>query len=186
MTVVPQGKYTPANIAYTEAYLDYMQTKNARTIKFMDESGVKVNTGQSKYGHSPCGQRCVELGRYAAGGNHSVSLLIGYDGVKFCDVIWGPSDTNNYLRFFTEAAEAYDSNGQPVLEPGDTVVVDNAPIHRNEGQRLLTNWLQDLGIELVFLPTYSPEFNPTEQCFNKLKAMLNRITTDLYYMLACQ
>ena len=59
----------------------------------------------------------------------------------------------------------------PEFGPGDTVVVDNAPIHRNEGQRLLTNWLQDLGIELVFLPTYSPELNPTEQCFNKMIAL---------------
>ena len=125
----------------------------------MDESGVKINSGQSKYGHSPRGERCIEVSKYANSVNHSVSLLIGVNGVKYSDVIAGPSNTNEYLRFFVESTEAYDIDGQPVLVPGDTVVVDNAPFHRHEGERLLANWLEDMGMELVFLPIYSPELN---------------------------
>ena len=52
--------------------------------------------------------------------------------------------------------------------------MDNAPIHRNRAGEALGEWLDDIGCTLVYLPTYSPEFNPAELVFNQLKTILKR------------
>ncbi len=59
----------------------------------------------------------------------------------------------------------------PALEPGDIVVMDNLPAHRSAAAR---EAIQRAGAELRFLPPYSPDFNPIEMAFSKLKAYLKR------------
>ena len=59
----------------------------------------------------------------------------------------------------------------PALEPGDVVVMDNLPAHRSAAAR---EAIQRAGAELRFLPPYSPDFNPIEMAFSKLKAHLKR------------
>ena len=60
----------------------------------------------------------------------------------------------------------------PELEPGSIVVVDNLPAHKVASIR---QCLEDAGMGLLYLPPYSPDFNPIEQVFAKLKALLRRI-----------
>lgn len=57
----------------------------------------------------------------------------------------------------------------PTLSPGDIVVCDNLSVHKVAGVRQL---LEHAGCELRFLPPYSPDFNPIEMAFSKLKALL--------------
>ena len=57
----------------------------------------------------------------------------------------------------------------PTLTPGDIVVMDNLPAHKGEGVRLA---IEGAGAELHYLPPYSPDFNPIEMAFSKLKAIL--------------
>jgi len=57
----------------------------------------------------------------------------------------------------------------PTLKPGDIVIMDNLPAHKASGVRKA---IEDAGAELRFLPPYSPDFNPIENAFAKLKAML--------------
>ncbi|GGE25576.1 IS630 family transposase [Aureimonas endophytica] len=57
----------------------------------------------------------------------------------------------------------------PTLTPGDIVVMDNLPAHKAEGVRAA---LETAGATLQFLPPYSPDFNPIENAFAKLKALL--------------
>ena len=59
----------------------------------------------------------------------------------------------------------------PALEPGDIVVMDNLACHRSAAVRAA---IQSAGAELRFLPPYSPDFNPIEMAFSKLKASLKR------------
>ena len=59
----------------------------------------------------------------------------------------------------------------PILKPGDIVVMDNLPAHRSVAAR---DAIQRAGAELRFLPPYSPDFNPIEMAFSKLKASLKR------------
>ena len=59
----------------------------------------------------------------------------------------------------------------PALEPGDIVVMDNLACHRSATVR---DAIHSAGAELRFLPPYSPDFNPIEMAFSKLKASLKR------------
>ena len=60
----------------------------------------------------------------------------------------------------------------PTLRPGDVVVLDNLPAHRVAG---VQDAVEQAGAELRFLPPYSPDLNPIEMAFAKLKACLKRI-----------
>ncbi|ANK88581.1 IS630 family insertion sequence transposase protein (plasmid) [Rhizobium phaseoli] len=57
----------------------------------------------------------------------------------------------------------------PPLEIGDVVIMDNLPAHKIAGVR---DAIERAGAKLMFLPPYSPDFNPIENAFSKLKAML--------------
>ena len=57
----------------------------------------------------------------------------------------------------------------PALRPGDTVVMDNLGSHKSQAVK---NAIQDRGAHLLFLPPYSPDLNPIEKLFSKLKALL--------------
>lgn len=59
----------------------------------------------------------------------------------------------------------------PTLPPGATVILDNLSVHKSAPARTL---IEAAGCHLVFLPTSSPDFNPIEQAFSKLKQMLRR------------
>jgi transposase len=69
----------------------------------------------------------------------------------------------------------------PVLRPGDTVILDNLQAHKVSGIR---ERVEAAGARLLYLPPYSPEFNPIEQIFAKLKALLRtaaaRTVPDLW------
>ena len=59
----------------------------------------------------------------------------------------------------------------PELSPGDIVVMDNLPAHKITGVR---EAIQRTGARLLLLPPYSPDFNPIEMAFSKLKALLRK------------
>lgn len=60
----------------------------------------------------------------------------------------------------------------PTLNPGDIVVMDNLPAHKPAAVR---SAIEGAGAELLFLPAYSPDFNPIEMAFSKLKAFLKKL-----------
>lgn len=60
----------------------------------------------------------------------------------------------------------------PSLSPGQTVVMDNLPAHKVEGVRDL---IEGAGCELLYLPAYSPDLNPIEEAFSKIKGILRRV-----------
>ena len=80
-----------------------------------------------------------------------------------------------FLQFFKEAGNCVNlQTGRPCLQVGDIIVMDNLSAHHYEGEEILhLVWLEEMGIELTYLPTYSPDLNPIEFCFNKVKTLLN-------------
>jgi transposase len=65
----------------------------------------------------------------------------------------------------------------PTLNPGDVVIMDNLGSHRGKAVRQA---IRDAGAKLIFLPKYSPDLNPIEQVFSKLKHMLRRAQARSY------
>ena len=175
LTMIARERFTQDNILYTQLFIDYLSAKNPYRIKFFDESGLKLpDCGTRVYGHAPVGMRCVELVKKWETRNVSLNMLVSLNGPEYFNLIDGATDTVEFLNIFTEAAEAVNiSTGRPALENGDIIVMDNLNVHHYDGGTILEDWLSEMGIELLYTPVYSPDLNPIESCFGKVKADLN-------------
>lgn len=172
---IAQERFTITNMAYTQLFVDYLYQKDPYILKYFDECGIKLpDNGARKYGHAPLGERAIEVCRYGQTANTTVNLMCGLTGVTYVNTVQGPSNTLEFLRFFEEAYNSINPlTLRPCLDVGDVIVMDNCPFHHNEGGEILREFFDDLNIELVYMPGYSPDFNPAEYVFGKLKTLLS-------------
>ena len=84
------------------------------------------------------------------------------DGLGAPAVFDGPIDSPSFLAYVEQVLV-------PTLRPGDVVVLDNLAVHKQPDVRTA---IEHVGAQLRFLPPYSPDFNPIELAFAKLKAFL--------------
>lgn len=130
---------------------------------FIDETGTSTSMARL-YGRAKRGLRA--LGRTPWGHWKTVTFTaaLRLDGVVAPFVIDKPMNGAIFIEYIRQCLV-------PVLRPGDIVVMDNLPAHKNEQVRSL---IEGAGAELRYLPPYSPDFNPIEQFFAKLKSMLRK------------
>ena len=169
-----KNKFTPENVNYAQDFLNFISQVDPYRLKFFDEMGVNMNDCNKRYGHSLKNTPCIEVGRFMKSPNITLNFLGGLDGVMYANTVNGASDTVEFLNFFAEASRSFQPDGNPVLMAGDIIVLDNCPTHHNAGSFALGQWLDTLGIDVDYLPTYSPEMNPVELVFQKLKVVLKR------------
>ena len=86
------------------------------------------------------------------------------DSIQAPCVLKGPVNSRSFLAWVEQALV-------PTLRPGDIVVMDNLSSHKSPNVRRA---IQNTGAKLFFLPPYSPDLNPIEQVFAKLKALLRK------------
>ena len=173
LTKTATERFTPANEQYTEAYIAEIQSKDPLRLKFMDEAGFALSEAVNRTrGHAPKGMRAIEAQKRMKTTNMTLNLMIGLDGTVFSSFVDGPSNRDEFLKFIDEAATSFSDDGSPVLQPGDVLVVDNATIHRFEAERVLRIFLNNIGVEYIYLPKYSPDMNPVEFSFNYIRTML--------------
>ena len=140
----------------TQLFINYLSSKDPRKIKFFDEAGVKTpDDGTRLYGNAPSGKRCVEIVRKAEAPNLTLNLLISVNGPEHYNILDGLTASEVIRR--------------PALDVGDIVVMGNLAVHHYEGGQILEEVFAEMGVELLFTPTYSPDLNPVELCFNKIK-----------------
>lgn len=168
-------KFTPDNLNYCQDYVNYISTVDPYKLKFFDESGIKLpDVGRPNYGHSLCGTLAVEIMPYANSPNVTLNLMCGLDGIVYANTVDGNSNLFSFLSFFEEASSVYLPDGKPAYSYGDHVIIENAPIHHDRAGKALGEWLDEIGCTAVYLQTYSPEFNPAENVFNRLETILRR------------
>ena len=169
----PINKFSPENVDYScQDFLNYMSTVDPYKIKCFNEAGFKMpDVTNPHYGHSVVGEPCIEVQRYMDTPNVTLQVLAGMEGILYANTVDGATTTLDFLEFFGEASNNFLPNGEPVLRYGDHILLDNHATHHNEGGYALGWWMDQHGIEVVYLPTYSPEFNPVELAFNKMKTV---------------
>ena len=114
--------------------------------------------------------------------NITLNLLVSLDGPMHFNLVEGSTNTVQFLNFFSEASEATNMLSEwPAIEVGDIIVMDNLRVHHYDGGRILEEYFDDIWVELIFTPTYSPGLNPVEQCFAKVKVKPNRELSDAVY-----
>ena len=130
---------------------------------FLDETGASTDMVR-RYGWAPRGERLVDA---APRGHWKATTFVAglrQGGLVAPFVLDGPM-TGAAFRAYVERVLA------PVLAPGDVVVMDNLGAHKVAG---VAEAIRAAGAGLMYLPPYSPDLNPIEQVFAKLKALLRR------------
>jgi transposase len=130
---------------------------------FLDETGTATNMAR-RYGRGPRGERLVAA--VPQGHWKTTTFIAGLrqSGVVAPLVLDGPMTGP---AFRADVAQFL----APALEPGDVVVLDNLAAHKVDGVRQA---IAAAGASILYLPPYSPDLNPIEQLFAKLKALLRR------------
>lgn len=115
-------------------------------------------------GRSPKGQRCIASVPH--GHWKTITFIAGLrvDDVVAPMVLDGPMDGEAFLKYIQDFL-------CPTLIAGDTVIADNLPAHKVAGVK---EAIQGVGAMFINLPPYSPDFNPIEKFFSKLKALLRK------------
>lgn len=148
-----------------------------RRFVFLDETGAKTNMTRA-FARSRKGERAVD---YAPHGHWNTTTLIAgitLDCAIAPMVLDGPMDTLAFEAYLKHVLI-------PELPTGSIVVMDNLSSHKSRRVGVL---LRDAGAELIYLPPYSPDFNPIEQMWSKVKSYLRsakaRTQDDLYQAIA--
>ena len=146
-------------------------------LLFLDETNTPT-TLTPRSARSPRGERAV--GSVPRGRWHSITLVatLTPDGMGPSLVLDGPLDRDAFDVYVAQILV-------PKLRPGQTVVLDNLSVHRAARVRRL---VEAAGCRLLFLPPYSPDLNPIEPAWSKLKQLLRgagaRTTEALHAALA--
>jgi transposase len=136
------------------------QLDPARLV-FIDESAAKTNLTRT-HGRAPRGERLV---CHAPHGHWRTTTMISsvrLDGTSTCMTIEGATNIEVFQAYVRAVLV-------PSLRPGDIVVLDNLSAHKN--QRTL-ELISQAGAQFRFLPAYSPDLNPIEMMWSKVKALL--------------
>jgi transposase len=128
---------------------------------FIDETGATTAMPRL-YGWGPKGERLVDAAPYGHWKTTTVVAGLRASGVIAPFVLDGPM-TGEAFRAYVEQVLA------PELEPGDAVVMDNLSPHKVAGVK---EAIRAAGASVLYLPSYSPDFNPIEQRFAKFKSLL--------------
>lgn len=130
---------------------------------FVDESGANKALCP-RYGYAPRGERSHGQAPRNRGRNTSILAAMSHQGLVGTMLVEGSTNKEVFWTYLERVL-------CPALRPGQTVVMDNLAVHKNEAVR---QKIEDCGARLLFLPAYSPDFNPIEHAFAKLKAFLRQ------------
>jgi transposase len=117
-----------------------------------------------RYGRAMRGARLIAAVPHGSWHTSTFIAALGRDGVRAPAVIDGAINGTIFKAWLEQFLA-------PTLQPGDIVVMDNLGSHKVDGVRQA---IEARGASLLYLPPYSPDFNPIEQVFAKLKALLRK------------
>ncbi len=144
-----------------EAWFESQLELDPERLVFIDETGLNTKMARLR-GRSPRGERCH------AGIPHGHWKTTTFTGALRLSGMTAPMVLDGAMN--ADAFRAYiEQVLVPTLTPGDIVIMDNLPAHKVVGIR---EAIEEAGAQLRYLPPYSPDFNPIEMAFSKLKAHL--------------
>jgi len=141
----------------------YQSRLDPTRLVFIDETWAKTNMTRT-HGRSRRGERLVA--KIPHGRWHTLTFLAALrsDRIDAPCVIDGPINGESFRAYVEQMLI-------PTLKPGDIVIIDNLGSHKGKSVRRA---IRAAGAKLFFLPPYSPDLNPIEQVFAKLKTLLRK------------
>ena len=138
-------------------------------IGFLDETWLKTNMTKTT-GWAPRGQRLVDHAPFGHWHTQTFVAALRHDRL---DAPWVIDGTMNRVTF-----DAYvETQLVPTLNKGDVIILDNLSSHKSARAAEV---LRNIGAWFLFLPPYSPDLNPIEMAFSKLKALIRKAAARTY------
>ena len=134
---------------------------------FVDESGFHTSMTRLR-ARAPKGERAYAKVPRNRGKNQTLIAAITLEGAMVEEAVMAVEGATNAQIFETYIEHFLG----PTLEAGQVVVMDRLSAHRTERVRQL---IEARGADLVFLPSYSPDLNPIEEAFSKIKAIVRKM-----------
>jgi transposase len=132
-------------------------------LVFIDETWAKTNMTRT-HGRAPRGERLIAKAPHGRWRTLTFLAALRHDRIEAPCVIDGPINGESFLAYVEQVLV-------PALKPGDIVIIDNLGSHKGKAVRRA---IRAAGAKLFFLPPYSPDLNPIEQVFAKLKTLLRK------------
>jgi transposase len=154
----------PDVVHLRRAWSEMLPELNPQSLVFLDETGASTKMARL-YGRSPRGQRCRAPIPHGHWKTTTFTGALRLGGLTAPMVLDGPMNAAAFLAYVEQVLV-------PTLIPGDIVVMDNLPAHKPAHVRRA---IEAAGALLLYLPPYSPDFNPIEMAFAKLKATLKKV-----------
>ncbi len=146
-----------------QAWRQEMATWDPTRLVFLDETGAATNLTR-RYGRADRSARCLAKAPHGHWHTNTFVAALRCDGVTAPALLNAPMD-GQIFRAWVEQFLV------PTLRPGDLVIADNLSSHKVAGIR---EAIEATGAKLRYLPPYSPDLNPIEMFFSKLKAHLRQ------------
>ena len=136
---------------------------DSRRLIFLDETWASTNMTR-RYGRCPRGQRLDMTVPHGHWLTTTFVVALTLQGLIAPVVVDGPINGDVFVAYIRHQLV-------PLLRPGDIVIMDNLSSHKRAEVR---EAIEGVGAELRFLPPYSPDLNPIEKAFSKLKSLLRK------------
>ncbi len=136
----------------------------SRHLGFVDECSSNLAL-PPLHARAPRGERAVDKVPPNYGANTTLMASLSLQGMGEALVWQGATDASSFEAYIQQVLA-------PSLQPGQIVVMENLSSHQGEPVRKA---IEARGCQLLFLPTYSPDFSPIEGAFSKLKTFLRRL-----------
>lgn len=142
-------------------YRDLSATLDLHRVKFIDESGMNIAMTRL-YGRAPRGERVLGSAPQNYGQNVTMLGALSSIGLEAVMTVEGATDADVFRAYVREVL-------CPTLREGDIVIADNLSAHKVAG---VQEAIAAQGAQLLYLPPYSPDLNPIERCWSKIKTFL--------------
>jgi transposase len=164
--LVAREQDRPAVRAAREAFMHKQPTLDASKLVFLDESGFRLGSPPN-YGWSLLGEKSAGKATHGAWRTMTMIGAIALDGWRGFVTINAPTDGDVFLAFVQQEL-------LPNLRADDLIVMDNLAAHKRPD---VVAAIRAQGADVLFLPPYSPDYNPIEKAWAKLKDILRRLAT---------
>ena len=146
-----------------QAWFDGQLDLDPAKLVFIDETGLSTKMARLR-GRALRGERCRAAIPHGHWKTTTFTGALRLTGMTAPFVLDGPMNGAAFLAYVEQVLA-------PTLKPGDVVIMDNLPAHKPVAIR---EAIERAGARLEFLPPYSPDFNPIENAFAKLKALMRK------------
>ena len=141
----------------------HVQTLDVSQMVFLDECGVNT-TMHRRFGRSPKGTRCEDGVPRNYASSTTILGALSLQGVQAVMSLEGATDRLAFEAFIEQVL-------LPTLVPGQIVILDNLSAHKSQKAQKM---VEEARCQWLFLPPYSPDFNPIEMLWSKFKSDLRR------------